>query len=468
MFNPKSLFTNPVYFGVFCNVFLGAIVFYLYPSILFKTCAPVSDSDDPAEYKKFLNPEKVKKGKCDKDNEMAWDRPFFFAVFNYMSYSLALLAYLFITRRAERHAKRDGKPVPANSWSWSNFGIISIPSTIDVGSRLMSLMAAASIPGSVLAATKGTRILWTALLGVFVFRNKKLLPYNWVGVGGATVGVLLIAIATIFGQQYLEEQRNKGAGSHAHKANMPLGIGLALGAELIRAFYLIVVEKLVKGKRNIDPVFTGGALGVWGIIFGLPILLIVGFGLKTSYTHKIGGVETKLPEVAIEDIGVSWYMMTSSGLIMGVLATLFCILFIFDVGSIMTSKYLSAVHNAICSIMRSFVTWIFETIAYYSLINSNVKHAQKYGAEFTPWTIMLLGGFLVLGLSTMVYNGDLKIPGMVYPPKKPHHHNHSPAAPVEDVKEPERSVSETTDDSTVQLSTEESVVKKIEDISDGL
>jgi len=441
MFNPTAIFTNPVYFGVFCNVFLGAIVFYLYPSILFKTCAPVADMDE--DYQKFINPKKQEKGKCE-GNEMAWDRPFFFAVFNYMSYSLALLAYLFITRRSEMHAKRDNKPVPATSWSWKNFGIISLPSTIDVVSRLMSLMAAASVPGSVLAATKGTRILWTAILGVFVFRNKTLHAFNWAGVAGATVGVILIALSTVFNHDYLQEKKDNAARAAgktvSHESHgggaMAIGLGLALGAELIRAFYLIVVEKLVKGKRNIDPVFTGGALGVWGIIFAFPILLVVGYGIKTNYS-KEGG--PKLADVNYEDIGVTWHMMTSSGLIMGVLAALFCILFIFDVGSIMTSKHLSAVHNAICSIMRSFVTLIFETIAFYSL--SDKKLAGKYGAEPTPWTAMLLAGFLVLGLSTMVYNGDLKIPGLVYPPKKPHH-----GAVVEEVKVVEREVTQDTVD----------------------
>jgi drug/metabolite transporter (DMT)-like permease len=320
---------NPLHFGVFCNVFLGAVIYYLMPKVLFKTCAPVAATLNAAL--PYIKNTDCWTNKAQPENLAPFDKPILFTVIVSLSNSMSLLLYWFMSRRQHNKAE--------SSWNWRTFLIIVVPSFLNVSSTCLSFVASTTIAGSVITATKGSRILWTALLGVYVFRNKVLFAYHWLGVVLAMIGVGLVALSAVLGKP-------------SASADPTLGLVLAISGEFVRAFYLVVVEIMVKGKYNVHPVYLSGCMGVWGTLMSFGVLLFCSFGLKTTNTHS--GIT--YPAVGYEDISSSMYMLSHSPQIIVLVSVLFSIQFIFDVGTILTSKFLSAVHTAICSILRSFFT----------------------------------------------------------------------------------------------------------------
>lgn len=102
------------------------------------------------------------------------------------------------------------------------------------------------------------------------------------------------------------------------------------------------------------------------------------------------------------------YMLTQSTLLLGLVIAYVCSIACYNFFGLNVAKQLSTVHRTLIDSLRTTVVWVVDLFIYYVVSN-------HYGEQWTDYSFIQLGGFLLLICGTLIYNKVLKLPGFTYP-----------------------------------------------------
>ena len=347
----------PIFFGG--KLLFGCVMFSLI-KIMSQTCVPSVDGSTAKEgcqagYVKF-------------------ERPVFSAFVMVGSMSIALLFYL-----AFRHNK-PGVPKVTRKM----FVYVMLPALLDAICVSILMAGSLYISMSLTMTLKGMRIVYSTFLVIVIFKRKQM-SYNWFGVGVAMVGVTLAALSAVLNKPDI------GASSL-------IGVGLVLLSEFIRSLMVVIEEYLMK-RCHCDPLFLIGLQGFWGMC-----ILAVGLILSwLAIPGKDGNTWENL-ETTLTLASESTTVITILGLLPMLIASHFMC-------SVMVTKILSSVHNAMASVLMTALVWLIELVTHHAINPS-------FGNAWGPYSGLQLLGFGLVVVALLVYDGSIiRIPRLfTYPP----------------------------------------------------
>jgi hypothetical protein len=350
----KSLHTLGL---IACGMRIAAgTAFYFILEIMKETCV-----DSPG----------AKADKCPKD-ETRWSRPFFSSALLFFGMAFSLVPFFWFRYGKEGVTKLTGQ-VLLN---------LLIPTLLELVGQTMFMMGVLYIPMSLSLTLKGSRVVFSAVLLV-VFLKRKLFSFHWFAVIATIAGLCIASIPALI----------KPSGASKTMSESLTGIALVLGGEFIRSLRTVVEEKLMK-KMRYDALLVVGLQGFIGFMLSIPTLFVV-TAIKKS------------DDKPLEDIYVTIKQFASNGLIYGFAATFpFTVSGLFISGAFVT-KLMSAVHNALTSIITSGIVWVLTIVIHFI--------DPSRGTELELLALVQLLGFVIVLLAALVYDAIIRLPFFTYP-----------------------------------------------------
>jgi len=294
----------------------------------------------------------------------------------FMGETLCLFVF-FIMRYRERQGqyrqlsyettpKPNPEPVKFPVWTFL------IPSMCDMtGSTLMYVGLTLTYP-SVYQMLRGMIVVFTGTFSFF-FLGRKLSYHHFIGMGGIIVGTVLVGLSSVL------------HGSHDKPAKAPLwGDLFVVAAQIVAATQMVVEEKFI-GKFNVPPLQVVGNEGAWGVgVTSLILFILYWIKPVRDYDNSLDAL---------------YQIYNGHWLLLAVLGSVFSIAF-FNFFGISVTKQLSATHRTTIDATRVFLVWIVSLIM-----------------KWEQFSVLQLGGFVILLLGTAVFNEIFRIPYLPYPPK---------------------------------------------------
>lgn len=273
-----------------------------------------------------------------------------------------------------RHNKPDCVPITRKSLVY-----ILLPSFLDCCCSLLLLVGSKPIPMSLALVLKGTRILFSCILAIFMLK-KKIRMHNWTGVAIALLGASLAGLSAI-----LNSQNAKGTALHS-TGEIAMGICLVVIGEFFRSL-MVTIQEIYMKKKICDPAFLMSLQGIYGGFFiGVALVLawlvIPGSDVENSYENL---------RVTIQQAGESLDV-----------TVMLCVIPIFSavgfICSALVSYLLSAIYNAMASVMMTALVWSFELVGH--VID------PTRGTEWATFSPLQLAGFILVIFGIFVYDGS--------------------------------------------------------------
>lgn len=338
--------TAPMFFGG--KLLFGCVMFSLV-KIMSQTCVPSSDGRTsetcPSGFVKF-------------------ERPVFSAFVMVGSMSIALIFYYLF-----RHGK-PGIDRPTRKL----YFYVMLPALLDATCVSILMVGSVFIPMSLTMTLKGVRIVYSTILVMIIFKRKQY-GYNIFGVAVAMVGVSLAALSAVLNRPDLG-------------SSCMIGVGLVLLSEFVRSLMVVIEEYLMK-RMHCDPFFLIGLQGFWG-------LCVLTIGLMLSWLVIPG----KDAGASLENLEVTFRQISDSHSVIAILSTLPPLIAAHFMCSVMVTKLLSSVHNAMASVLMTALVWLVELFTHYVV-------DTKLGNAWGPYSALQLVGFGLVVLALLIYDGSI-------------------------------------------------------------
>jgi hypothetical protein len=292
-----------------------------------------------------------------------FERPVFSSFLFMVSMSLALIFY-YVWRHNKPGVSQPGRKL---------FLFILLPALLDATCVSVLMIGTLYIPMSLTMTLKGVRIVYSTFLVMLIFKRKQ---YSWniLGVAIAVLGVALASLSAVLNAPELQ-------------SDCLTGVGLVLLSEFIKSLMVVVEEYLMK-KQHCDPFFMLGLQGVWGTI-----LLIIGLLMAWM------AVPGKDLNNSFENMESTFHMIASSPAVIGIITSLPILIAAHFMCSVMVTKLLSSVHNAMASVLMTALVWLIELV-----VNAiNPKMGNKWGR----YSALQLLGFGLVTVALCIYDGKL-------------------------------------------------------------
>eukprot|EP01092_Planopodium_desertum_P017078 TRINITY_DN989_c0_g1_i1.p1 TRINITY_DN989_c0_g1~~TRINITY_DN989_c0_g1_i1.p1 ORF type:complete len:170 (-),score=12.11 TRINITY_DN989_c0_g1_i1:65-541(-) len=105
------------------------------------------------------------------------------------------------------------------------------------------------------------------------------------------------------------------------------------------------------------------------------------------------------------------YQITHNNLLLAMAITYFISVAFYNFFGLSVTKALTTVHRTIVDALSLIVIWMISLLLYYTV-------EKDYGQPWNNFSYLQLGGFGILVLGTVVYNGLLKLPCSIYEVKQ--------------------------------------------------
>lgn len=304
-----------------------------------------------------------------------WSRSFFNAALLFFGMSFTLVPYMIL---------RHNKPGVTKVDRYTFINMI-IPSLLEFVGQIMFMMGVKYIPMSLSLTLKGARVIFSALLLV-IFLKRKLFAFHWVSIVGTVVGLVVASIPSVVES---DSKSNKNSTGDAL-----MGIGLVLSGEFIRSLRGVIEEKMMK-KMKYDALLVVGLQGIYALVLSIPALFVV-------------SVITDSKGKPLEDLTQTLNMFASSSVVIGLSCTVpFTVPGLFISGAYVT-KLMSAVHNALTTILTNGIVWILAIIVHY--IDTGRGSPLKW------LSLVQLLGFIIVLVSSLMYDAMIRIPQLFHYP----------------------------------------------------
>lgn len=308
-----------------------------------------------------------------------FNHPFVQALFMMFGEATCMLVFL-IRNHLDRRQTGTGW---TNQHGWKATFCYAATASCDVTATSLMYAGLALTSASVYQMLRGAIIVFTALLTV-TWLKRRLFAFQWVSVAVVVVGVCIVGLQSIMGQQ--------GSGG-VSQAGMVLGVVLILSAQCVQAVQVVAQEKLIN-KFGTPPLRLVGLEGIFGSIM-LSLFLI------PMYYIKISGYPIENAPDAWVQITNSpselptrpdWHIPVGNALAVAIGGNVMSIAF-FNFFGICITKVLSGSHRMVLDSMRTCAIWAVSLILGWE--------------TFHP---IQLVGFLIMLLGTSLYNEYIRLP----------------------------------------------------------
>lgn len=299
-------------------------------------------------------------------------RSFFLCAVLFISLSMSLIVYgcMLLTSFRDK--------VGLNLKAWLR---ISVPGMLDCLGQICTMLGTMMLPISIVLVLKGSRVVFSAILSKLMLK-RHLFVYHWCAVIICMLGLTIASLSSIFNQFHL---RN----------GLGIGICLCLFGEFMRSVRMVLEERLMK-TFGYNPVAMIGIEGLVGAVISVPLLGIV---------DAISGSD----EGSYENWSNTIYMLSNSVLAVSLISLLPVWINALYLSGVFVTKMLSAVHNALITVLTVAVVWGLELLIYYGI-------SPEYGHGWGTYSPLQLVGFVFILVSTLMYDAILRIPQIfIYP-----------------------------------------------------
>ncbi len=293
---------------------------------------------------------------------------FFNAFLLFCSVMFAFIPYIYLRRKYPDEVSGIGRKTLLR---------VALSGTCDFVAQICTILSLGSISASLLMVLKGSRAIFSAGLSIIMLK-RNLRNYQWVSLVLCMGGLGLASIS-----QFLNGK--------TESAKLGLGIALVLLAEAFRSVRMVYDERMMRVHKY-NPFMIIAMEGAVGTLFATISLITVNFMAQEG---NVNGV--------YESFENTMYMIGSSGAMIALMVTFPIWVNSMYLSGIYVTKLVSAVYNAVVTVLTVAVVWAVELILYYG---SN----HVYGDGWTNYSFMQIGGFLIILLSTLMYDGTLKFP----------------------------------------------------------
>jgi hypothetical protein len=233
---------------------------------------------------------------------------------------------------------------------------------------------------SVMQMLRGSMVIFSALLTIFV-RKRKLRGFEWFGVLTCAVALCFVGGSSIAGQA--------GKGRWSEWYWQLLGCLLVLLSQVIQATQIIIEEFLLADVR-LPPLVVVGLEGFWGSIMCL-VCFIPLFYYCPGPDHGHW-----------EDTYDTVYKLGHDSTIAYATIVYFVSILFLNWGGMIVTSELTAVHRTIFEAFRTLFIWLTSLVIRYGI-------TPDYGEDWTNWSYMEAGGFLLLVFSMLTYNQVVRL-----------------------------------------------------------
>jgi len=278
--------------------------------------------------------------------------------------------------------------------------IFAVTTTCDLIASTLGNIGLLWVPASIWQMMRGSIIIFSGILSI-IFLGKRLKSFNWFGMFVVLCGLILVGASSIL----------KGSsGSKTDSFLVAIGIVFVLGAQLIAATQMVIQEFLLKTK-SYHPTNVVFMEGFWGVLIMVCVVLPI-----TYTTPGIGPIAppynlTNLTENAAvsiyhENTLDALFQISRNSTFLMIEICIVISIALFNIFGLNISKYLSAVHRTLIDTCRTVFVWAVQVLL---LLIDPVTFA-KVGEPLTMYSLLQLGGFVLLIFGTLVYNKIIKLP----------------------------------------------------------
>jgi len=350
--------------------------------------------------------------------ERPFDKPFFQSIAMFASMALALpcswvgswiekkskekkglytepLIEVNIQTANESHKKKKTNPL-----------IIAIPAAFDLIASTMMTYGLIYVSVSIFQMLRGSMVIFSTVLSRLFLPGRRVKTHQLIG-----IILCFIALCVVGTSGFLIPSPQ----GDTKPATMAIGISLVIFSQIIQAGQIVTEEFLLQ-DLTIPPLSVVGYEGVWGTI-----LMIV---LACPIAYVVPGMQySTMKHNSLENTYDSFICLASSnGLIIAV--ALFCLaVFLYNCYGMLITDSFSAINRTIFEAVRTAVVWIV------SLIIQVIAPGSPYGEIWNRYSFVELAGFILLFVSSLIYNGVIKLPGV--------HSYETPAAEKQEGQEKE-------------------------------
>jgi len=281
--------------------------------------------------------------------------------------------------------------------------IFAFPTICDLTSTTLMNVALLWVPASFWQMMRGVIIIFSGILSIFILK-RKLRLHNWLGMSIVVAGLVLV------GGSGFRNTSNSSA-----SLLVIIGIGLILFAQLLSATQVVVEEVLLK-KQSYHPLNIVFMEGFWGIIFMYTLIIPIANitpqpKVQNPYTNH---TTDPLSQIYHENfIDALMQMYNKPLFIVLEICILLSMAFFNFFGLTVTSK-LTAVHRTLIDACRTIFVWGTQVIL--KIIDPVMF--VNVGEDLSVYSLLQLGGFVLLIIGTLIYNEVIHIPCSVYNNKK--------------------------------------------------
>lgn len=270
------------------------------------------------------------------------------------------------------------------------FRVVSIPALCDMFATYLQNIGLLYLPPSVWQMTRGSILLFTALIAIF-YRKKKLYFVDWLGVITTILGITLVGVSAILGKG-----ESNASTAHVSTGMQILAMCLVVIAQALQAFQTVIEEQLlhdVDATENEIVSFEG----LWGLYF------------STFFTIPIAQIlPESLGDQMFEHTGET-FLMISNSLPIFIFIIIYMIAILgYNMTGMFVTSFSSAIHRNIYEALRSAAVWALSVVIYY------VAPSSGAGEPLTLTSLIQLLGFSVSILGSFIYNRVIRFPCLYY------------------------------------------------------
>jgi len=293
---------------------------------------------------------------------------------------------------------------------WDVLVRITIPAFTDLVQTVLAMAGLLWVDPSIYQMCRGSVVIFSALLSV-TWLKKTLTRSQLIAVGLVLLAIIFVGLAGI------EKTENEDDDDSDGSSVMLVIVGLALiiAGQFIGAVQFILEEELMT-KFMVSPTQLVAWEGIWGMM----ILLVLYIPLY--YTPSSSEASAVWHENIFDALT---QVKNSNVLIVTSVVSVFVLLAYNWVGNMIT-KYLNAVARSMLEACRTIGVWTVGLILYYP------ANSKGIGEEWTHWSFLELGGFVLLVYGTLAYKDIVPINPLELLKKKPENRTSEPGADTVD------------------------------------
>jgi len=329
--------------------------------------------------------------------EHTFDKPFFQSIAMFASMALALplsMAKGWYDRKCGNSKDSEKEPLievniqqAGEKKKKSNPIIIAVPACFDLIASTMMTYGLIYVSVSIFQMLRGSMVIFSTVLSRIFLPGRRVKTHELIGIITCFIALCIVGVAGFLIPQPQGD---------TNPVSMAIGILLVIFSQVIQAGQIVTEEFLLK-DLTLPPLSVVGYEGVWGTLLMIFVACPIAYFVPGSdySTMKHNSLENTLDSFIC--------LASSSSLIIAV--SLFCLaVFLYNCYGMLITDSFSAINRTIFEAVRTAVVWIV------SLVIQAIKPGSPYGEVWVSYSFVELAGFILLFVSSLIYNGILKLP----------------------------------------------------------